>query len=185
MDTAAALGRMSISLAAVLCLLWLISRWLRRTKAGKIASAGEVTVLTRAAVGHKAGVAVVAVGDRALVLGVTEAAVSLLSDLPLSALAGAGDVREDREVLTIPAEFTLPTQHAVEQPVVGGPVDPRPTAAATPATRAERRAAELAAQAPADDHGDHHGQPALAGSAISPQTWIKAVDVLRERTTRR
>ena len=62
MDTFAALGRMSISLVAVLGLLWLISRWLRRSKAGKVATAGEITVLTRTAVGHKSGVAVVKVG---------------------------------------------------------------------------------------------------------------------------
>lgn len=178
MDTFAALGRMSISLVAVLGLLWLISRWLRRSKAGKVATAGEITVLTRTAVGHKSGVAVVKVGDRALVVGVTEAAVSLLADLPLETVTGPQTVREDREVVALPAEFSAPAPTA--------PAAPAPVAvtATVPATRAARRAAEDGVRSPAPLEEAPTGT-ALAGSAISPQTWIKAVDVLRERTTRR
>lgn len=177
MDTFAALGRMSISLVAVLGLLWLISRWLRRSKAGKVATAGEITVLTRTAVGHKSGVAVVKVGDRALVVGVTEAAVSLLADLPLETVTGPQTVREDREVVALPAEFTVPTQSAAVSV-------PAPVVPTVPATRAARRAAEDGVRSPAPLEEAPAGT-ALAGSAISPQTWIKAVDVLRERTTRR
>ncbi|NAZ86445.1 flagellar biosynthetic protein FliO, partial [Kineococcus sp. T90] len=92
---------MSVSLVAVLGLLWLVARWLRRSRAAGAATA-EVEVVSRVGVGAKAGVAVVRVGGRALVVGVTEQQVTLLTEAPaaelLPAAQGAG------EVLELPAE---------------------------------------------------------------------------------
>jgi len=193
MDLVASLGRMSVSLVAVLGLLYLLSRWVRRSRAGSAASSGEITVLNRAAVGHKAGVAVVKVGDRALVLGVTEAHVSLLAETTLEAVTAAPV--EKRSAVRIPLQPSASEERdaldlgaldlgALDLGGVdlGGvdlaavDLDGLSAAAATPVRgpRAARRAAEAEG---------HDG--ALAGSAISPQTWIKAVDVLRDRTARR
>jgi len=185
MDLLSSLGRMSVSLVAVLGLLYLISRWIRRSRAGSAASSGEITVLNRAAVGHKAGVAVVRVGDRALVLGVTESHVSLLAETTVEAVTAAPV--EKRSAVRIPVQpsaSAVPEREAVDVDAVQrealdlealdlvAPGQDVPAPGRGP--RAARRAAE------AEDLDS-----ALAGSAISPQTWIKAVDVLRDRTARR
>jgi len=191
MDLLSSLGRMSVSLVAVLGLLYLISRWIRRSRAGSAASSGEITVLNRAAVGHKAGVAVVRVGDRALVLGVTESHVSLLAETTVEAVTAAPvEKRSEVRIPLQPSASTAPERQAVDVDAVQrealdlealdlaapGQEPSAPAHLLTPARgpRAARRAAE------AEDLDS-----ALAGSAISPQTWIKAVDVLRDRTARR
>ncbi|MCI2240598.1 flagellar biosynthetic protein FliO [Paenibacillus sp. TRM 82003] len=154
MEALAALGRMSVSLVAVLGLLWLGARWLRRSRAVGAATSG-LEVLSRVGVGAKAGVAVVRIGERALVVGVTEQQVTLLTEAPAADLLPAPQVEPD-QVVEIPAE----------------------TVAATPAVVPAVATARPAAVATARP-------TALNGSALSPATWTKAVDVLRERTTRR
>ncbi|NAZ84218.1 flagellar biosynthetic protein FliO [Kineococcus sp. R8] len=187
MDTLEALARMSVSLVAVLGLLFLVTRWLRRSK-GAAAASGDIAVISRQAVGHKAGVAVLRVGERALVVGVTEHQVTLLSEMPAASIAPAP--AETRDVVEIPLQ-------------------PRTRPAAPPAGRRAAAPAELppvhdapAVEAPealslaelVDEHelerqlrGRDTTAPtgALAGSALSPATWTRAVDVLRERSTRR
>ncbi|WP_337063034.1 flagellar biosynthetic protein FliO [Kineococcus sp. G2] len=152
MEALAALGRMSVSLVAVLGLLWLGARWLRRSRAVGAATSG-LEVLSRVGVGAKAGVAVVRIGERALVVGVTEQQVTLLTEAPAA------------DLLPAPA---APADQVVEVPAAAG------TAAPAVAVPAARTGAVPTAR------------PAvLNGSALSPATWTKAVDVLRERTTRR
>ena len=86
--------RMVISLAVVLCLLFVVARFARR---GRPRGDGpDMTVISRCTVGAKAAVAVVQVGERALVVGVTEHSVTLLSETPVSDLVAAEpDVRRD------------------------------------------------------------------------------------------
>ncbi|MFB9376554.1 FliO/MopB family protein [Kineococcus gynurae] len=146
MDSLESIGRMAASLVAVLGLLWLITRGMRRSRAAA-ANSEEVAVLSRQAVGHKAGVAVVKVGTKALIVGVTEQQVTLLSQVPLDVVTAKPT--EERTTVAIPGVSV-------------------PAPAATPAVENV---------AP--------GAGALSGSALSPATWTKAVDVLRERTTRR
>ncbi|WP_432493409.1 flagellar biosynthetic protein FliO [Kineococcus gypseus] len=148
MDALAALLRTSVSLVAVLGLLWLIARWLRRSRAAGAAREG-VEVLSRVGVGAKAGVAVVRVGERALVVGVTEQRVTLLTEAPVE------------ELLPEPAPEPEP--------------DREPAAGTTAST----------AGTPRTTHLPTPRATAVGGSALSPATWSKAVDVLRERTTRR
>ncbi len=91
------LGRLMISLAVVLALIVVTGRVLRRSTAagGRTPSATPtVEVLSRRPLGRSASIAVVRVGDRALVLGITESSVRLLADagaelLPEPALAPA------------------------------------------------------------------------------------------------
>ena len=160
MDALAALGRMSVSLVAVLGLVWLVTRWLRRSRG---AAGGGVSVLSRTPIGAKAGVAVVRVGERALVVGVTEHQVSLLTEVPLEEVAP--------ERATTPTTIEIPAQ---------------PAASFDEALAAEAGAARPGAapqlvgtEAPAGR------APLLAGSALSPATWTQALHVIRERTTRR
>ena len=179
METLAALGRMSVSLVAVVGLIWLISRWLRKAKTG---AAAQVTVLSRTSVGHKAGVAVVQVGGRALVVGVTEHQVSLLTDVPLESVLPEGgeedtDAGEAPHVtIEIPAQSTaFSAELALQSAAVAADMDGiTHTDAGAPAPARTPRGASRA------EHS-----PALAGSALSPATWAKAVNVLRERTNRR
>ncbi|PPK94526.1 flagellar protein FliO/FliZ [Kineococcus xinjiangensis] len=164
-DSLAALGRMSVSLIAVLGLVWLITRWLRRSRA---VAGGEVSVISRTAIGHKAGVAVVKVGGRALVVGVTEHQVSLLSEVDLDEVLPAG---RDERGEGAPRTIRIPTQSA---------------AAFDEALSLEKASTsdEPELLHSATEH-PRQRETALAGSALSPATWTTALRVLRERTIRR
>jgi flagellar protein FliO/FliZ len=70
--------RIACSLAVVFALLWGLARLARRPLAGR--GGGAVRVLARQQLTRGSAVAVVRVADRALVLGVTDAGVSLLAD---------------------------------------------------------------------------------------------------------
>ncbi|GAB7189418.1 hypothetical protein NUM3379_01240 [Kineococcus sp. NUM-3379] len=182
MDSLAALGRMSVSLVAVVGLVWLITRWLRK---GGTGAPGGVTVLSRTAVGHKAGVAVVQVGNRALVVGVTEHQVSLLGDVPLETVLPAGGEEEAPGEDTSPVTTAVPTRStafaaelALKFPAAGADVEH--------ITHTGEAGAPAAPAAPTRSGASSTGRtPALAGSALSPATWNQALHVLRERTARR
>lgn len=89
--------RVVVSLGIVLGLLWLVARVSSRRLAG--GPRALVRVLGRSALGRNASVAVVEVGERVLVLGVSDGGVRLLTELdpeevpgtsaPAPALAGS------------------------------------------------------------------------------------------------
>lgn len=74
-------GRIVLSLAAVLGLMWMMARASRR-KLG-VRSGASLSVLARQQLSRNASVAVVKVGEKALVVGVTDGQVSLLSETDL------------------------------------------------------------------------------------------------------
>lgn len=76
--------RVGLSLAIVLGLMWFVARVLMDKMGGR--ATGAVELLTRQQVGRGASIAVVRVADRALVLGVTEHAVTMLGE-PINDLA--------------------------------------------------------------------------------------------------
>ena len=154
MDPVHLLLRVASSLAAVLGLIWLLSRGGRRRTGGRVAAAGRFTVVGRQSLGRHAGVAVVRVGDRALVLGVTEQSVQLLAETDLASVLGEQDAPEHRTAVELPRE--------------GGAAVPD---------------GALAALAAAGERVPATRSP-LDGSALSPQTWSRALEALRERTTR-
>lgn len=84
-STAAMLLRLVISLAVVLALMVGAARLLQRSGGLRPArgSTATVQVLARQGLGRRASVAVLSVGGRALVVGVGEDGVRLLSDLDL------------------------------------------------------------------------------------------------------
>ncbi len=128
------LARLLLSLGVVLALMWLAARMVRGTLAGR--SGGTIEVLARQQLGRGAALTVVRIADRALVIGVTEHSVSLLSETDLEAVVGE---------------------------VPGGELE-------STALRVRL---------------DKSGPSPLNGSVLSPQTWRRSLDVLRERTTRR
>jgi flagellar protein FliO/FliZ len=80
-------GKMTLSLAAVLGLMWMIARASRKPL--KARAGGQLAVLARQQLSRGTSVAVVKVGDKALVVGVTENQVTLLSEIDLAAMTEA------------------------------------------------------------------------------------------------
>lgn len=162
------MGRLLVSLAAVLGVMWVIARRMRRGGA-RSKNTRVIEILDRAALTRSASVAVVRVGDQALVLGIADAQVSVLGETDLAAAQVA--------------------QAAAAGPKVKRPARASHRGAQVPAPVAAaltNRIRETAAQArPAD-------QPApvastagpLAGSALSPQTWKQTIESLRDLTSR-
>lgn len=186
--------RVVASLAAVLTLVWLLGRFARRRGLGGSLTAEHFAVLGRQPLSRTASIALVRVGGTALVVGVAEGSVRLLGSAPLSDVMAPEHV--DLTALTLPGSLSpSATPHSIPS---------------SPASRAHD--ADPAPFPPASSAGDAGGEAsggqgagwgassgrtgrraartlehpsALAGSALSPATWTRAVDVLRERTTRR
>jgi len=180
MDAVAAIARTSISLVAVLGLLYLISRWLKRRQIGAV-GASEFVVLSKQSLGAKAAVALVKVGDKALVVGVSDAGVNLLGETTVDAVFK--DSPESVEEVDITAQEGAERLTGTEAVAVEGQTEP--TVEPTVGERYVRKAGETIAVKPRHSAPQLSNGAALNGSALSPATWSKAVDVLRERTTRR
>jgi len=127
--------RIAFSLLVVLGLMWLLARLARRPLRRAAAGTG-VSVLSRAQLSRSAAVAVVRVGGRCVLLGVTDQQVTLLGE--------AGPEPAGVPVPAVPGDDPQPAPPALDAPA--GP---------------------------------------LAGSALSPATWARTVDFLRDRTVRR
>ncbi|MGN6244331.1 MAG: FliO/MopB family protein [Motilibacteraceae bacterium] len=87
MNGAALAARVTLSLIAVLGVMWVAARVLQSRGAGR--SAGVVEVVSRAPLGKGSSVAVVKVAGDVLVLGVTEHSVSLLGAADPAAVEAA------------------------------------------------------------------------------------------------
>jgi len=157
MDTVALIGRVLVSLAAVLGVMWVIARRMRGT--AKARATKLIEVLGRQQVSKGASVAVVRIGEQALVLGVTDNQVTVLADTDLTA---AQAVVAENETSRRSAGGRRSTKAVrVEKPVarVAAPVTPPP--------------------APAEPRPG-----ALAGSALSAATWKQTIESLRDLTAR-
>ena len=83
-STFALLGRLILSLTVVLVLMALAARFVRKYRiglGGRARPGAPVEVLARAGLGRRSSVSVIRTGRRTLVVGVTDASVSLLADL--------------------------------------------------------------------------------------------------------
>lgn len=170
MDDVATIGRVCVSLAAVLGVMWVLARRMRRPSKGR--SARNIEVLDRAQLSRTASVAVVRIGGQALVLGVADAHVSVLGETDLAtALATRTTPSLTREPKAASAQSAVPAQ--VEAAL----------AARTARTAAHRIQPQADPAAPAASAVGAAAGP-LAGSALSPQTWKQAVESLRDLTTR-
>ena len=157
-DNVALLVRVGFSFSVVLGLMWVAARVLRNRTSGR--PTDSVEVLARTQLGRGSSVTVLRIGDRALVLGVTERTITQLG-APITDLSALKTEDVVREAIDVPTGA-----------VTTSPVTPERIPAA------HRHAAPSAPQAMA-------GQGALAGSILSPATWRLGMDALRERTVRR
>jgi flagellar protein FliO/FliZ len=114
MDLATTALRVAASLAAVLGLIWFVSRAARRRGVRAGLDTTRFTVVGRHSLSRSAGVTVLRVGDEALVLGVTDQSVQLLARAPLSSVTGpAADA--DADAAPAARRVVLPEQ-APDQP---------------------------------------------------------------------
>ena len=175
MDFLALAGRVILSLAVVLLVLWLAARVLgkkqRRTSRGV-----DVDVLARQPLAQRASVAVVKVGDRALILGVTESRVELLSEQPISSVLTIDEpqpmtFRATLDADDLPNLSDLPDlpELSTASALPDGVSLPLPTQVTKPVAK------PVASPA----------RGPLAGSALSPATWSKALEAVREMTVRK
>ena len=181
METFWTIARVVVSLAVVLGLVWALGRAARRRTLGGGAQA-EVTVIGRQALSRSASVAVVRVGGTAMVLGVTDSSVTLLGPVDPDELVAV----EARAPRTAEPARDAPAFEHVMATVEAHPATRPATGPGQALTRAELRARSAAAPTVA---ASSSAAPApssvLAGSALSPATWGRAVGVLRERSARR
>ncbi len=159
MNTVAVIGRMLLALVFVLGVMWLLARWARKPM-GVGKSERVMAVLARQQLSRTSSVTVLRVMDRALVLGVTEQGVQLITETELAAVeealtVEAGTGRNWNRTRSLPAGATE----------ADGPSEPAPSHAADTAGRSR----------PA----------ALDGSVLSPKTWRQLVGAARELTVRR
>lgn len=151
MSSVESVGRGVLALAAVLFVVWLLTRAVgrRQKRTGHV-----VDVVGRTQLSRHASIAVVRIGDRDLVVGVTDGGVSLLGDV--DGLRTPQLVAHDTSApVAVPRESSSRVLHAITT------------------DRAPRHGA------PVPD-----GVGPLTGSALSPATWKQSVEVLRTLTVR-
>jgi flagellar protein FliO/FliZ len=155
-STIAIIGRMLLALVLVLGVMWALARWARKPMGvGK----GErvMTVLARQQLSRSSSVTVLKLMDRALVLGVTEQGVQLLTEAELAPI---------EQALTVPA---APRRR---------PARPVAAAAVLDLETVEPGSDRPALPAAPSKSG-------LDGSILSPGTWKQLLGAARELTVRR
>lgn len=156
-------ARVVLSLACVVALIWFAGRKLSGGS-GRVRSENEheVRVVGRQGMGRHAGVAVVAIGNRRILVGYGEQQVTMLTEL--------GPV--------VPPA----TRSSPPAPPPRTQVAPRP--ASRPAPQVDRPADKASDRIPAA-LGAAVKPGKLDGSVLAPDTWRTFVRILQERTVRR
>ncbi|KGM14606.1 hypothetical protein N867_19270, partial [Actinotalea fermentans ATCC 43279 = JCM 9966 = DSM 3133] len=125
----------------------------------------QLAVVGRQSLGGRTSVALVAVGERRLLLGVSEHGVTLLTEVaPEPAEPSAAERRETLDAAEL--------ERLLEQPLSPSSGESL-TAASTPSAPAARKPAVPKQRNP------------LEGSVLDATTWRQAVVAVQERTTRR
>lgn len=183
MDTSSLLLglRVLLSLAAVFGLLWYAGRRLSGTGTVRRSRAAAVSVVGRQSLGGKTGVALVEVGGRRLLLGVSEHGVNLLTEVdmpePEAAPARTERVELDPELL----ESVLPDVRSGLLPdLLPTGVAARAASAATAVASPLMPLSTPAARKPAVPKPRNP----LEGSILDAATWRQAVVAVQERTLR-
>jgi flagellar protein FliO/FliZ len=105
--------RIAFSLLIVLGLMWGLAKVLRRPLAGR--SGGALNIVARQQLTKGSSVAVVRVADRALILGVTDAGVSLLADADIDVIEAYLPERNvRREQVELPVSQPTQTTPALQ-----------------------------------------------------------------------
>lgn len=176
MSTIAIVGRMLLALVLVLGVMWALARWARKPMGvGK----GErvMTVLARQQLSRSSSVAVLKLMDRALVLGVTEQGVQLLTETELAPI---------EQALTVPAPGRRPLVAPGRHPLVassGRPVANPKSLESSSLDPGEPDAGQL--EPPESAMPALAGKSKLDGSVLSPAMWKQLLGAARELTVRR
>ena len=197
--------RVLLALTCVVGLIWYIGRRFGGGSAAKrVAREPGVRLVGRQSMGRHTGVAVVAVGNRRILVGYGEQQVTMLTEL--------GPVFDELPLpqpATPEATSTAPTARwaALARSAVGSGLVPSPrnrrAAPPTPATNPEAAgwptlegvmgtepaavvATPVAVPLPVPvATAQPEAASALAGSILAPETWRQAVRSLQDRTVRR
>ncbi|OZB49677.1 MAG: hypothetical protein B7X40_04950 [Cellulomonas sp. 14-74-6] len=180
-ETLLVLLRVAVSLGVVIALILYVGRRLSAGRAAERTREADVHVVGRQGLGRHSGVAVIAAGDRRLLVGFSDTSVQLLTELgPVASapVGAAGDRAGTRAAKQAAVTTSTPAGGADAVPVVGSPLGlpgAGPALGSVPHPR------------PALDGTAHQSAlaGALAGSVLSPQTWRAAVRALQDRTVRR
>lgn len=151
--------RVLLALTCVVGLIWFLGRRFGGGPSQRSSREHVVSLVGRQSVGRHTGVAVVAVGNRRLLVGYGEQQVTLLTEL--------GPVVE------------MPPAPAAEQ--TGPGRDLVTTALAAVGRVPAQRPAPALESAPETDAAPS----TLQGSILAPDTWRQAVRTLQDRTVRR
>jgi flagellar protein FliO/FliZ len=193
------LGRLLVSLAFVLGLMWVLAR---RVKRPAKANSRLVDVLSRQQLSRTASVAVVRVGEQALILGITECQVSVLGEADLAQVQSQLEVEaaparpSRRSARTAPnrskagrtsAPAAALDSATLDVAALSGPTSHAPSlnrAASKPAGQPVAPGRHSATPGEAPTVPDSEQRKVLSGSALSPDTWRQTLDALRELTVR-
>jgi flagellar protein FliO/FliZ len=164
--------RVLVALACVLGLIWLAGRKLGGSRAGRGGDEPRIQVLDRSSLSRHSGVAVIAVGNRRILVGFGEQQVEMLTELSpvVSPLRIPGQPPTQRTGSGVPRSAAVAT---------------RPPSAVTARTTQPPARPVRVPQLTGAEQAAVRGQSALAGSVLSSQTWKDAVHALQERTVRR
>jgi len=164
-------ARVGLSLAAVLGLMWWLSRRMQSSTLMRRRRRESLTVLGRQQLGKQTGVALIEASGRRLVIGYGEHGVTLLHD------AGDAPVADEDLAASTPCAvdldgelISLTNADASNASAVNRAAMPAPA----PARSTSARMADA-----------RRPRSPLEGSILAPDTWRKAVVAAQERTTRR
>ncbi len=103
-STALLFGRMGVSLAIILGMIWLAAKVVRRKGVVRTGDTTSLEVVGRRSVGRRSNLLVVKAGERTLLVGCTDAQVSLVADLTPGAAGVAAVDASSREAAEVPSE---------------------------------------------------------------------------------
>lgn len=158
MDTFWLVLRVVVSLAIVMGLIWALARVKKRVSPK---GASALQILSKVPVSKRGSLLLVEIGGKTLLIGSTDSAISLLSEVDLSDDEDAA--KQERTPIDFDTLLDEWTSADIDDIPVVEDVTTDELAAALPAAR---------------DQGP------LAGSVLSPQTWRQLTQALREKTVR-
>ncbi|MCW2540446.1 MAG: fliO [Frankiales bacterium] len=191
MNAVELIGRTLLALLVVLGIMWALAKFARKPLTGMTGRSDKVlTVLARQQLNRNASVAVLKVGDKAIVVGVSDGGVRLLSETDAApfeaALAAGRPEKTTRAVRGVRGSRTRPPPKRRALPR-GAPM-PAPTPMTMPLSRSVDSVTDNTAEVTDDValpayQSDARG--ALDGSVLSPKVWKQLLDGARELTVRR
>jgi len=191
--------RVALSLACVVGLIWFAGRRLSGNQARRTPAGPSMRVVGRQALGRHAGVAVVAIGNRRLLLGYGEQQVTMLTELAL--VLEPAPLPVATRPAAVPPASSLPTARVAPESLLSGQPSARPALdidallaqarvdAEAPAAAGSHAPSVLESPAVPAPRSAVDGVPlsrgALDGSTLSLDTWRRALATLQDRTVRR